>query len=530
MNADSNEPAFPVESPVESSHDPPKSTPDVPVAAPPPATHSAAVSAKPGRAGLPEAAKYSISFLIIAAAIAAFIGLKSLAKSAGTKTPDVLIPEVVVQPARKHIGTIDLVVSGTVVAHNEISLAAEVGGRVKEKFPECLAGTFVKKGTPLVQLDPESYQLELNTVSAELEQADKRMAETDKQIVGENKNLKIANSDMAIQRREFERLRRAGSAISRSELDQARRSLNAAQSEVTARSNAIESLGATRETLLAGKKLTNQRLKRAQLDLRRTLIKAPEDGVIVSEAVQKDDFVRQGDLIAVFENTSMSEVRCNLTTTDLDWIRLNSKDSDQPRSIYELPKTNVLIYDAEEPDVIWNGTLERFSGIGRDPVTKTTPCRILVSQPIIEGESGQRALVRGMYVKCRIEVQTSAADESNDLIAFSEKALQPNNDVWIVRNEKLEKATVEVVDRTNADNPDTGKSENVIVARVLTGQLKAGDSLVVSPISQPTTGTKIIVFDPGNEEKSAPEKAGQMTDQMTDRTAGKKSRGSQDAK
>jgi len=512
LNADSNDPAFSVES----SDDPVMPNTDSPPATPP-EPHSAVVASKPPKRGLPEFIKYIVSAVIIGGAILAFIGLSSLAKPTGSKTPDVLIPEVMVEPARKHIGTIDLVVSGTVVPHNEISLAAEVGGKVMEKFPECLAGTFVTKGTPLVQLDPESYQLELNTIKAEMEQADKRIAETDGQVGGEKKNLEIANSDMAIQRREFERLRRAGSAISRSELDQARRSMNAAQSQVTARTNAIDSLSATRETLVAAKKLTSQRLKRAQLDLRRTLIKAPEDGVIVSEAVQRDDFVRQGELIAVFENTSMSEVRCNLTKTDLDWIRLNSKDDGKTRSIYELPKTSVMIYDAEEPNVAWKGTLERFSGIGRDPVTKTTPCRILVTEPIIEGSSGQRALVRGMYVKCRIEVQTSAADNKNDLIAFSENALQPNNDIWIVRDKILDKATVEVVDRTKMENPDTGKLEPVIVARILTGELKPGDSLVVSPLSQPTVGTEIILFDPDKkEEKPAPESSDSEADKSNE--------------
>ena len=429
----------------------------------------------------------------------AFIGLKSLAKPTASKTPDVLIPEVIVEPARKHIGTIDLVVSGTVVAHNEISLAAEVNVKVLQKFPPCMAGNFVKKGTPLVQLDPESCQFELDTMNAELDQADKRVAETDKQIGGETKNLEIANRDLAIQRREFERLRRAGSAISRSELDQARRSVNTAQSQVTSRSNAIEGLNATRETLLAAKKLIAQRLKRAELDLRRTLIKAPEDGVIVTEGVQQDDFVRQGEMIAVFKNTSMSEVRCNLTTTDLDWIRLNSKDT-ATRSIYELPKTNVLIYDAQEPGIVWKGTLERFSGIGRDPVTKTTPCRILVSDPIIKGPSGQRALVRGMYVKCRIEVQNSAADEANDLIAFNEKALQPNNDVWLVRDDKLAKASVKIVDRTTTTNPDTDVKEDIVVARLLDGELVPGDMLVVSPLSQPIVGTEIIVYEPDSKD------------------------------
>ncbi len=437
--------------------------------------------------------RYALSLLILGVSALGCYGLVLMAKPTASQEPTALVQQVVLQDVRQYAGSIDLLVSGTVVPHQEINVAAEVNGRVLKKYDECLAGNFVKKGTPLIQIDPEAYQLELNTIEAELNQADKRVKEIDEQISGEKRNLKLAEDDFAIQSREFERSRRMGNAISRSELDQARSTVNAAQTQLTARKNAIESLNASRETQVAAKAFTQQRLERAKLELRRTLIKAPTDGVIVSESVQQDAFVRQGERVVQFEDTEVAEVRCNLTTTDLDWIRMNSKDREAAQSIYQLPKTDVEIYDASEPDVLWSGVLERFSGIGRDPVTKTTPSRIIVSNPIVQAKSGPRALVRGMYVKCRIEVQTSAADMSNDLITFSERALQPNGDVWFVREKKLMKASVSVVDRAQWDNQVSGRKEVAIIARVIEGDLKPGDTVVVSPLSEPTSGTEVII-------------------------------------
>ena len=441
---------------------------------------------------LSDPVRYVLSLLFLAAAGLGCYGLILLAKPTESQEPTSLVPRVVLQDVDKYAGPINLLVSGTVVAHLEINVAAEVSGRVLKKYPECLAGNFVKKGTPLILIDPESYQLEMNTIKAEMNQADKRIAEIDKQIGGENKNLKLARGDLEIQRREFERLKRLRTAISDSELDQARRSLNTAQTQVTARRNAIEGLGASRETQVAAKELTEQRLSRAMLELRRTKIVAPADGVIVSESVQQDAFVRQGERVLQFENTDVSEVRCNLTTTDLDWIRLNSRDREAAKSIYQLPKTDVKIYDTAEPDVVWDGVLERFSGIGRDPVTKTTPCRIIVPTPIVQAKTGPRALVRGMFVKCKIEVQTSAGDLSNDLITFSERALQPNGDVWYVREKKLMKAVVNIVDRVEWEDEDS-QIQVSIIARVKEGDLEPGDTVVISPLSQPTIGTEIII-------------------------------------
>jgi len=452
-------------------------------------------SSKKRSKSLPAAVRYGFSMSILGGAVAACYGLILLAKPTESQQPTALVPKVVLQEVDLYAGTIDLMISGTVVPHREINVAAEVGGRVSKKFPDCLAGNFVTKGTPLIQIDPESYLLELNTIKAELVQADKRVEEIDRQIAGEQRNLELAEKDYAIQSREYQRSKRLGRAISPSELDQARRNVNAAQTQVTARKNSIDSLQASRDTQLAAKQLTQQRLKRAELDLRRTKIVAPANGVIVTESVQQDAFVRQGEMVLQFENTEVAEVRCNLTTTDLDWIRMNSKDQEKSRSIYQLPKTAVEIFDAAEPDVVWSGVLERFSGIGRDPVTKTTPCRIIVPNPVVQAKTGPRALMRGMFVKCRIEVQASAGDVSNDLISFSERALQPNGDVWFVREKKLLKSSVEVVDRLEWDNEDTGKREVAIVARVKRGELTPGDAVVVSPLGQPTIGTEVIVDD-----------------------------------
>ena len=441
--------------------------------------------------------RYCLSLLILGGAAAAAYGLSLLAEPTESQPPTSLVPKVTLEAADAYAGSIDLLVSGTVVPHKEINVASEVGGRVLKKYPDCLAGNFVEQGTPLIQVDPESYELSAETAKAELAQAESRISEIDRQIVGERRNLELAKQDYGIQKREFERSKSLGSAISSSELDQARRGVNAALTQLTTRTNAIEGLQASRETLVATKKLSQQRLKAAELDLRRTLIKAPAAGLIVSESVQQDAFVRQGEMVLRFESTEVSEVNCNLTTTDLDWIRNNSKDAGKTNSIYQLPRTEVEIFDASEPEVVWKGVLERFSGIGRDPMTKTTPARIIVQEPIVESPRGPRALVRGTYVKCRIEVQTSAGDASNDLISFSDRAMQPNGDVWFVREKKLNKSKVAIVDRIQWEQD--GNEKVTIVARVEDGDLQPGDAVVVSPLGEPAIGLEVLVAEETGE-------------------------------
>jgi len=454
-----------------------------------------------------EVIKYSISALILVLSVLAAVWLGGLAEKPPTQDSDALITQVDVAPVNDWFGTLDLVVPGMVKPHREIQISSEVGGKILKKYPEFQAGSFVLAGTKLAEIDAKDYQADLNVLMADLEQSKKRLEENQKQIEGAKRNLELGKNELKIQQREYGRTKRLASALSRSEVDQARQALNSARTMLTGRENDLGLLKASSVRLQSAVKVSENQLKRSKLNLGRVTIVAPVDGVIVEEAIQENDFVRVGDRIAMFEDTSIAEVRCNLTTSELNWVRKNSKGQDNhsdgdasvpevidPRLLaYQLPKTDVTIFEADEPDVEWTGTLARFDGIGRDEVTKTIPCRIIVPTPIVEADSVPRALVRNMYVKCRIEVQTSSGGDGQGLMVFDELALRPGNYVWKVVDNKLAKAYLEVVDRT--EKTVSGKRQGLVICRAIDDSIHAGDQVVVSPLSQPTENAEVIVSD-----------------------------------
>lgn len=383
-------------------------------------------------------------------------------------------------------------------AHREIKVAAEVVGKIVKKYPEFQAGNFVLAGTPLAEIDAEDYKADQKTLAADVQQAEKRIVENQRQIEGEQRNLELAKQDFKIQQRDFKRTQRLADSLSRSEVDQARRALNSAQTSLTSRENAVGLLKASAVRLNAGLEMSRSQLEKSKLNLGRVSIVAPVDGVIVSEMIQENDYVAPGTAIAMFEDVSVAEVVCNLTTTELNWIRKNSKpDPDEsanedPRlRAYQLPKTEVTIFESEDVEATWKGTLERFDGIGRDELTKTIPCRIIVANPITETEYGPRALVRNMYVKCRVEVDTSSSDQTQTLLAINEMALQPGNFVWKVVDGKLQQARIEIVDRTERGKGDSKMS--IVIIRSLEGSISVDDEVVVTPLSQPTNGATVDI-------------------------------------
>ena len=446
-----------------------------------------------------EVFKYLVSLVILASGVGIMGWLYTLKKPSENTKSDVLIPSVKTFDAQPYSGQLDLVVSGSVVPFREIRIAAEVGGRILNKYPECEAGNFVKKGTPLLKIDPEDYRLDLISIEADVNQAEKMLLETEEELRGSKRNIELAQNEYQLQLREFNRNKRLRGVVSTSEMDVAERGLLASKTQLTARKNSFDMLVARRARMEASLKVAQSRLDKSRLNLQRTTIVAPDDGVIVREMVEKGDYVAPGTQLVMFEDTSRAEVLCNLTTFDLDWIREHSKGTQNVHapanrenfSVYQLPQTPVAIYERGEPDVVWQGILERFDGIGRDELTKTTPCRIAVSQPIIDVRGGKRALVRNMYVKCRMEVQTSAASPDNDFIHFPETAVRPGNYIWVVRDEKIYRLPVDIIDRNEGFLDD--QKEPFVVVSSRNSDLKVGDQIVVSPLSQPTEGSTVLL-------------------------------------
>ena len=223
--------------------------------------------------------------------------------------------------------------------------------------------------------------------------------------------------------------------------------------------------------------------------------------------IQEGEMASSGTHLLTFENTEKIEVLCTLTARDLDWIRENKRvdmsgltPEERMSAIYRIPKTKVLIFDSKNPEVIWHGTLERVDGIGRDDKTKTIPVRIVIDDPIIETNDGPKALVRNMYVKCRIEVEVEEPDPNRQPLSFPATGLRPGNFVWVATPAKtLARKKVSVLDQVR----DPGTDELMAVVRGDEEGVQPGDAIITSPLSQATVGAEVRLMDGQNQSDTA---------------------------
>ena len=406
-------------------------------------------------------------------------------------------------PVQSQSEGMDIDVDGLVVPYREITLAAEVSGRVVKKTPACQAGNYVTKGTLLLEIDPRDYQFEVRRLEKQLEQAKANLEEI---RVG-HKNItelaKLAEDSLKLQENEVSRLRKLGQEgkgyVTESQLEQEQRNELTARNLLVGYQNQLRTLEAQKVGLESVRDLNEVQLEKARLDLERTNVESPIDGIVVTDSVETDAYINRGAAMVTLEDTAKVEVRCNLRMDDLFWIlsqkpggttgdggKLEIGDSGS----YQLPRTPVTVqYTVAGRTYAWEGVLERYEGIGLDQDTRTVPCTVVVNDPrkfcqIVDGKRvdcqssrGPSALVRGMFVKLLIHTRPQTP-----LLNVPELAMRPGNRVWRVRDGKLSVVPIQVI---------SSMKDWAVIQPKIEGQLTTADKVVVSPLAMVEEGMAI---------------------------------------
>ncbi len=335
---------------------------------------------------------------------------------------------------------LQLRVDGTVVPFREVRIASEVAGQIVFKAPECEAGTYVRKDQVLMRIDPTDYELEVERLTRLQEQEYQTLRELDQEELNAKRQMELADQDMKLQERELARRKSLPSGFaSQAEIDQANRAVLTAQQGKLGFENQLDLIKKRRVRLEASERLAATQLKGAEVNLQRAEIKAPIDGVIVSEDAELNTFVARGNTIVTMEDTQKVEVATSLRMDQLHWVldqKRSSASTDATRG-YDLPETPAVIeYEVSGRSGVvyrWNGRLMSYNGIGVDRQTRTVPVRVLVDDPQhyrdengeLRKTAGATALVRGMFVRVKLLIQPQTP-----LVVIPARAIKPGNRVW----------------------------------------------------------------------------------------------------
>ena len=324
---------------------------------------------------------------------------------------------------------------GSVSPRTETTLVSEVAGQIVEVSPAFVSGGFFKRGDVLIRMDPRIYEASVKRARAEVAKARTQVA-TEHALAG------YALED-------WQRLQR---------LDAAR----GPASDLTLRKPQLQQALAELES-------KNAEYDKAREDLRRTVIRAPYDGMIREKIADVGQFVNVGAQLARAFAVDRAEVRLPLTQQDLRYLDLERLEGGGT-----LPVTLLARFGDD--------AFSRTAEVVRSEGVFDAASRVLYVVAQIDdpydldraSEEPARPLRIGTFVAAEI-----AGTAGGDLFALPRHALVRGTTVWVVDEAlAIHPREVDVV-RTD--------DEFAYIARGLAD----GERYVTTPIDQPLPGMKV---------------------------------------
>ena len=233
------------------------------------------------------------------------------------------------------------------------NLSSEIDGRVQ--FVLVKENERVKKGQPIIELDPEPYEIAIRAAQANLAAIHQDLKSLRSEYRRSSVDIALAKKRIAYLTTRYERQKklRATGVSSIARLDEAAFQLQIAEQELRSaqeqRRKLLTDLGgdpaAVKDTHPDVQRATTE-VERAQLDLRRTLIIAPADAVVARIKSEPGEVVEAMEPIVLLVDENDIWIEANLKETKLTHIRVGQEAE--------------IIVDAY-PDATWRARVESIA-------------------------------------------------------------------------------------------------------------------------------------------------------------------------
>ncbi len=344
-----------------------------------------------------------------------------------------------------------IVAYGTVQVHQRLIVQPEINGRVVKLNPRFVLGETLNKGAALLQIDPRDYRVAVDEQRAFLAKAEF--------------DLKVELGNQAVAKREWSLL-------------------NPSAGEVTALSRQLAlrrpHLKEKRIALVAAK----SRLRKAQLNLRRTILRAPFNALVLNESVEMGQLINTQSSVATLVGTDEFRVQVSVPIRQLEWIAFPDAGHPQGSLVRVIRERGsgepVVRYGTVVEllgDVTQNGRMARVLVSLADPLELEKPARV------------RRPLLLGEYVRVEIE-----GPELHDVLVVPRDVIREGTRVWIKNSEnQLEVRPVEVV---------LSRKDTVLISQ----GLRDGEEIITSQVPAAIPGLLLQTLDePPSPAGPAPE-------------------------
>jgi len=207
--------------------------------------------------------------------------------------------------------------TGTLNPVVSVQVGSQVSGQIKEILVDF--NSPVKSGQLIARLDPETYQHRVRQAEADVDAARAAQGVQQAEVARARANLSNAQRDYDRKKTLVEK-----NFISPAERDTAQNTLDAARA----------SLASAEAQVKNGEAIVRQReaqLAAARVDLQRTSITAPVDGIVVKRSIEPGQTVAASlqapELFVIAKNLTDMQVETSIDEADVGRVRLGQKAS-----------------------------------------------------------------------------------------------------------------------------------------------------------------------------------------------------------
>lgn len=359
-------------------------------------------------------------------------------RKAASQEPRLSVETVTVTPASYQV-----VVSsyGSVQPRTRSMLVSQVAGEVIWINPQFRDGGVFRAGDELLRIDARDYEADVQIAQAALLEARQMLAEEE-----------------ALSLQALEDWQRLGDGGEPGALVLREPQLLAAQASLAS---------------------AEASLRKAELSLERTTIKAPFDGRTLTAEVDVGQVIAANAQLAEVYASDHVEIRLPLANRDLDYI-----DLPEPRQYQagaDLPPVRVTLHSQLMQGSSREGFLVRTES-AIDEASRQLHVVAQVDDPFaLEPDaagaaSSRRPLKIGEYVTARIAGRKLPA-----AIVIDISAIYQGSYVYVVEDDLLQRREIEIAWQNERE-------------AVLERGLEAGAQLVITPLGQVTSGTRVTVL------------------------------------
>ena len=221
--------------------------------------------------------------------------------------------------------------SGTVNPVTQVSVGTQVSGQVRAVLVDF--NSEVKAGQLIAEIDPQTFEYRVRSAQADVDAARAAVQIALANAASSRANVSRAQTELAEARRAHDRNVSlvAQGFIAQSEADRTRAAVNAAQESL----NALQALvGVSQAQIQSAQANVAQRESahaQARVDLSRTRITSPVDGIVIKRTVDKGQTVAASlqapELFVIAQNLSDMRVDASIDEADVGRIRVGQKAS-----------------------------------------------------------------------------------------------------------------------------------------------------------------------------------------------------------